>query len=755
LRVALAALFLLAGCKSYAFVLEDRPCDASGACLAGYVCSVNNRCVREGTAAACQPKTEIACNGIDEDCNGLDLVETGTLSNCGGCNDTCGGDFVAQSACVSLSCSVTRCEPGHVDADGAASNGCEKNCDNVDGDNLCDTEDTCLDKDGDGLGDGTAANVGCLVAVTDSDDTSPLLCADTDNDQCNDCSSGSYAPTNDGVDLNGNGLCNVSDTDEDNDGVPHPSDSDDDNPNVCRDLDGDGCNDCSQHTGTPSVSNDGADFDADGLCDAGDPDDDNDTVLDADDSNDASQTICQDLDGDGCDDCRKFATYSGPNIFDDGAVDADRDGLCGPDPAGLVDNALEDCDDGVPTCAHNCSDSTGPGGDVDTIPDCIQDYCREWSGGRATTAVCHVVTGPTGAQLAAAMQTFRSTALPTFIFIDTTLTLEQPAPTGPTGPAGLKVVIHQRAGTSLNVAFASVNELFHFTEGNDGNEFYGLTIQPVGGPAGPTNRLDTVFHFESNSNIVSGCELNGFEARGVFVEGTGTAPRSGNMIVNSTFRNGTLAQVDNDIDTGAIVLSDTANTRIAGNVFLGGVMGAVTIAATAGLRIDHNTFFTVSATADDGSALNFVNGASSGVCARNNLFFRDDTTSRPMRYESAANATWTSMCSSGNLVTNPDNNYCNIALDAGPTDCGGLPAGFFGTAPIPASGLTNTTAPRAQGFMCLKTQHVDLASYTAVPGTDYNSTLFQQTPASAYIGDLFNGDTPEPGAREYFTPYCP
>ena len=52
---------------------------------------------------------------------------------------------------------------------------------------------------------------------------------------------------------------------------------DDDAPldnTICRDLDNDGCDDCS--SGVDDPSNDGADFDNDGICDAGDDDDDSD-----------------------------------------------------------------------------------------------------------------------------------------------------------------------------------------------------------------------------------------------------------------------------------------------------------------------------------------------------------------------------------------------------------------------------------------------------------------------------------------------
>ena len=62
--------------------------------------------------------------------------------------------------------------------------------------------------------------------------------------------------------------------DSDGDGVIDEDDSDPNNPYQCSDLDGDTCDDCS--TGTFNPSDDGYDYDGDGQCDAGDCDDDND-----------------------------------------------------------------------------------------------------------------------------------------------------------------------------------------------------------------------------------------------------------------------------------------------------------------------------------------------------------------------------------------------------------------------------------------------------------------------------------------------
>ena len=69
-------------------------------------------------------------------------------------------------------------------------------------------------------------------------------------------------------DFDGDGLCNFLDVDDDNDGVDDLDDSDPLDQHVCRDLDGDTCDDCS--SGTSDPANDGTDTDTDGICDLGD-----------------------------------------------------------------------------------------------------------------------------------------------------------------------------------------------------------------------------------------------------------------------------------------------------------------------------------------------------------------------------------------------------------------------------------------------------------------------------------------------------
>ncbi len=56
---------------------------------------------------------------------------------------------------------------------------------------------------------------------------------------------GTFDPNNDGVDTDGDGLCDAGDTDDDNDGVPDALDPAPLDPSICGDLDGDTCDDCS------------------------------------------------------------------------------------------------------------------------------------------------------------------------------------------------------------------------------------------------------------------------------------------------------------------------------------------------------------------------------------------------------------------------------------------------------------------------------------------------------------------------------
>ena len=181
------------------------------------------------------------------------------------------------------------------DADGDGCDDCTSGTDapqddgaDFDGDGACDLGDA--DDDNDGVADGE-----------DAAPHDPTVCRDADTDTCDDCTSGTDAPLSDGPDFDGDGACDAGDSDDDNDGVADAEDLAPFDPTVCRDADGDGCDDCT--SGTDAPLNDGPDFDGDGACDLGDPDDDNDGVADAGDVDPFDPKVCSDVDADTCDDC--------------------------------------------------------------------------------------------------------------------------------------------------------------------------------------------------------------------------------------------------------------------------------------------------------------------------------------------------------------------------------------------------------------------------------------------------------------------
>jgi len=183
-----------------------------------------------------------------------------------------------------------------------------------------------LDTDNDGMcdfGDSDDDNDGVLDGV-DNAPLDPLSCSDGDGDSCDDCAvAGSISPSNDGLDTDGDGLCDLGDGDDDNDGVLDGNDNAPLDPFVCTDGDSDGCDDCST-SGVVTPLNDGLDTDSDGVCDIGDSDDDNDGVLDGLDNAPLDPFSCSDVDLDGCDDCG----VAGSVAPESDGTDSDSDGLC-------------------------------------------------------------------------------------------------------------------------------------------------------------------------------------------------------------------------------------------------------------------------------------------------------------------------------------------------------------------------------------------------------------------------------------------
>jgi hypothetical protein len=135
-----------------------------------------------------------------------------------------------------------------------------------DGDGHCDDVDNCPwdSNSGQGDTDGDAVGDACDTCPGDPEDDSDgdgvcigdgfHLPATGDRDNCPD-----YANV-DQADQDEDGQGNICDDDDDNDGVVDDSDSHPLNPLMCRDVDSDTCDDCS--SGTDNPANDGADSDS-------------------------------------------------------------------------------------------------------------------------------------------------------------------------------------------------------------------------------------------------------------------------------------------------------------------------------------------------------------------------------------------------------------------------------------------------------------------------------------------------------------
>jgi hypothetical protein len=117
---------------------------------------------------------------------------------------------------------------------------------NLDGDLLVDACDD--DDDGDTFKD-----------AEDAAPTDALACQDIEDDGCDDCSGGAFEPFDDGLDSDGDALCDSGDSDDDNDGCDDADDPAPQTPSVDDDLDfvGLDCDNCPDHANHEQLDGDG------------------------------------------------------------------------------------------------------------------------------------------------------------------------------------------------------------------------------------------------------------------------------------------------------------------------------------------------------------------------------------------------------------------------------------------------------------------------------------------------------------------
>ena len=659
----------------------------------------------------------------------------------------------------------------------------------ADNDGFCDDYDTCVDADGDGLGSGVNGNSSCNWSQTDSNDSNPNICADFDNDSCDDCSQGSLNANNDGLDRDADGLCDLGDscTDADGDGLgigtlgnsgcEYPiMDLDDNNIYACNDVDGDTCDDCSD--GSYSLWNDGPDGDHDGICDQGDTCTDLDgdglgngtgnnagCITNQTDSNDSNYLECADTDGDTCDDCAGGLfnpMQDGPDGDNDGLCDEgdscwdqDGDGFCGDD----------DCDESNPYCNADCTDVDGDGycGTYDCMPDifsCNADCVTNTDGDAEAVSMIdcmevHCGSDPANPNSSCSIPITvddladtinRAGPGETYVIVGDIVVDENLPSINSEG----SMIFTQEEGTTITL---SANKLFE-TE-SDGHTFTGLNIVV-------TNNADRVIELESDdnqainvtitaepgyeperaiivdgdNNLVQDSTVNGYEDRGIAVTGGGSYD---NVIRNNVVRGGTANWSES---RGGIYVQDARNTLIVGNVMAQNEGIGLVLRRARGAYIVHNTM------GENLVGLAFMGNAnrpSEDVCATNNSI----TQSGWAAVAAPSGVEWTSheYCSftnvsdadswaaQGNNTYNNENNCSSYSC----YNCNCLPDEFFEFSYDPKYQSTHI---EDSGFYCLGESNLVDESLETMH--DLNSSQ----------PGLYNGNAPDVGGRESGTADC-
>jgi len=424
--------------------------------------------------------------------------------------------------------------------------------------------------------------------------------------------------------------------------------------------------------------------------------------------NDAVDEGCDD-DGDGyCDD--QMTVVGSPAVCPNSAPDTG-----------------DDCDDTMPTCHTDCTNSDG-----DSESDCVEAFCGSDPGD--ATSVCDVVPNRTQLNNAIAFANQNQDEGPFFIFLEDMQIND--ALTEISTDEG--VTIRQRPGAELRLNAGGDKDVLKISGNNVTLD--GIHFRMV-------NNVKQWLEITGASDTIRHCIFEGFEQRGIKLTGTALyTVLQGNILVGGG------ASADNN-DRAAILLDQADETTIVGNVLVGNNTG-ISLHRVEMVRIDHNTL------ADNRvRGINVYGGAdSTDVCMRNNVFSGnaraiaferpvvwDETSACVTALEDVGSGPRYGNAASGNTLLCDEGACAGATTEADCVDC--LPALrdlFWEFLAVPEYA---TTTLGHIGFYC--PQNGDLIDKG--DPLDPGNPIYDRNGAQP---DEHNGTAPDIGGRETGTPEC-
>jgi len=293
--------------------------------------------------------------------------------------------------------------------------------------------------------------------------------------------------------------------------------------------------------------------------------------------------------GGGCSAGEQCSIDTGDCIGGNGCVDADEDGYCvGTDCDGSC--AGTDCDDSVPTCDLDCTTNSDGGDHVD----CFETFCG--TNPNDGESECREVRNE--AELQAAITAANANSGPDYIVLRD-LTISDSNPPRIVDDAGL--TIRQVAGATLTVNSpgdgpGTNRDIFKLE--SDNNLIDGVRVVNV-------SNAHHIIEIKADDNIVRNCRIEGFEKRGIYIDGGADAQVLNNLVTGGLDGQGN--------ESGGIILRDATGAVVAGNTVVHNAMDGVQVRNATASFIDHNTIAN-----NGGSGLDFYEEPSSDVCVRNN-----------------------------------------------------------------------------------------------------------------------------------------